>query len=96
MESKILEKAKEFYFMLAATAMYYFLNQDIAIGLYITYRHAFALVLVFSAILMFLYKPNIARGITAFKEACVYSTPLAVTTVVSLFIWFMGNHRCNR
>lgn len=90
MESKILEKAKVLYFMLAATAMYYFLNQDIAIGLYITYRHAFALVLVFSATLMFLYKPNIARGVTAFKEACVYSTPLAVTTMVSLFIWFMG------
>ncbi len=89
MENKILEKAKVFYFMVVAIMMYYFLNEYIDIGLYITYRHAFALVLAFSAIIMFLYKPNIARGFTAFKEACIYSVPLAVTTVVSLFIWFV-------
>ena len=52
--------------------------------------HAFALVLAFSALCMFLYKPDIPRGVTAFKDACVYSIPLAVTTIVSLFIWFMG------
>lgn len=90
MENKILEKAKAFYFMVVAVMMYYFLNEYIDIGLHVTYRHAFALVLFASATLMFLYKPNIARGFTAFKEACVYSIPLAVTTVVSLFIWFMG------
>lgn len=90
MENKILEKAKGFYFMVVAVMMYYFLNEYIDIGLHVTYRHAFALVLAFSAILMFLYKPNIARGITAFKDACIYSIPLAVTTVVSLFIWFVG------
>ncbi len=88
MENKILEKAKVFYFMVVAVLMHYFLNEYINIGLHVTSRHAFALVLAFSAIVMFLYKPNIARGFTAFKEACVYSTPLAVTTVVSLFIWF--------
>ena len=90
MENKILEKAKAFYFMVVAVMMYYFLNEYIDIGLHVTYRHAFALVLFVSATLLFLYKPNIARGFTAFKEACVYSIPLAVTTVVSLFIWFMG------
>lgn len=89
MENKILEKAKEIYFVVVAVMMYYFLNEYIDIGLHVTYRHAFALVLTFSAILLFIYKPNIARGFTAFKEACVYSIPLAVTTVVSLFIWFM-------
>jgi hypothetical protein len=89
-ENKILEKAKVFYFMAVAVMMYYFLNEHINLGLHVTYRHAFALVLTFSAIIMFLYKPNIARGVTAFKQACVYSLPLAVTTVVSLFIWFMG------
>ena len=88
MENKILEQAKVFYFMVVAVMMYYFLNQYIDVGLYITYRHAFALLLAFSAIGLFLYKPNIARGVTAFKEACIYSIPLAVTTVVSLFIWF--------
>ena len=89
MEHKILERAKAFYFMVVAVMMYYFLNEYIDIGLHVTYRHAFALVLACSAILLFLYKPNIARGVTAFKEACIYSVPLAVTTVVSLFIWFV-------
>ena len=70
--------------------MYYFLNEYIDVGLHITYRHTFALVLFGSATLMFLYKPNIARGVTSFRDACVYSIPLLVTTVVSLFIWFMG------
>lgn len=89
MENKILEKVRNFYFMVVAVMMYYFLNEYIDVGLHITYRHAFALVLAFSAILMFLYKPDIARGFTAFSEACVYSIPLLVTTVVSLFIWFV-------
>ena len=88
-ENKILEKAKGFYFMVVAIMMYYFLNEYIDLGLHVTYRHAFALVLAASAIILFLYKPNIARGITAFKEACIYSIPLGVTTVVSLFIWFV-------
>ncbi len=90
MENKIFEKAKVFYFMVVATMMYYFLNEYIDLGLHVTFRHAFALVLAFSAICMFLYKPDISRGVTAFKDACVYSIPLAVTTIVSLFIWFMG------
>ena len=90
MENKILEKAKAFYFMVVAVMMYYFLNEYIDVGLHITYRHTFALVLFGSAALMFLYKPNIARGVTAFCDACVYSVPLLVTTIVSLFIWFMG------
>lgn len=90
MENKVLEKAKELYFLIVAVMMYYFLNEYIDIGLHVTFRHAFALVLFGSAVLVFLYKPNIARGFTAFGAACVYSIPLLVTTVVSLFIWFMG------
>ena len=88
MESKFLQKAKEVYFVAVAVMMYYFLNEYIDVGLHVTYRHAFALVLFFSATLLFMYKPNIARGFTAFREACVYSIPLSVTTMVSLFIWF--------
>ncbi len=90
MENKILEKAIGFYFMVVAVMMYYFLNEYIDLGVHVTYRHAFALVLAFSAIAMFLFKPNIARGVVAFKDACVYSVPLLITTVVSLFVWFMG------
>lgn len=89
MENKILKKAKELYFIVVAIMMYYFINEYIDVGLQVTYRHAFALVLVFSAFLLFLYKPDIARGFSVFKDACIYSTPLLVTTVVSLFIWFM-------
>ncbi len=89
MENKILEKAKGFYFMVVAVMMYYFLNEYIDIGLHVTYRHAFALVLFGSAAVLFLYKPDVARGVAVFKDACVYSVPLLVTTVVSLFIWFM-------
>lgn len=89
-ENTILEKAKEVYFMVVAVMMYYFLNEYIDIGLHVTYRHAFALVLACSAIVVFLYKPNIARGFTAFKQACIYSAPLFVITMVSLFVWFIG------
>lgn len=89
MENKILEKAKTFYFMVVAIMMYYFLNEYIDVGLHVTFRHAFALVLFGSATLLFLYKPNIARGFTVFKDACIYSVPLLITTVVSLFVWFM-------
>ena len=88
MENKILDKVRIFYFMVVAVVMYYFLNEYIDLGLHVTYRHAFALVLFGSATLLFLYKPNIARGVIAFKDACIFSLPLLVTTVVSLFIWF--------
>ena len=90
MENKILDKAIKVYFVAVAVMMYYFLNEYIDIGLHVTFRHAFALVLFGSAVMMFLFKPNIARGVTAFREACVYSVPLLVTTIVSLFIWFVG------
>ena len=90
MENKILEKVKAFYFIVVAVMMYYFLNEYIDIGLHITFRHALSLVLFGSATLLFLYDPDIPRGFTAFCDACVYSIPLLVTTVVSLFIWFVG------
>ena len=89
MVNKIFEELKVFYFVVVAVMMYYFLNEYINLGLHVTYRHAFALVLFASAAVMFMYKPNVARGFTAFSDACVYSIPLLVTTVVSLFVWFM-------
>lgn len=90
MEKKILKTVIGVYFMSIAIMMYYFLEEYIDIGLYITFRHAFALVLFVSATLLFLYQPNLARGVTAFKDACIYSLPLAVTITVSMFIWFIG------
>lgn len=90
MDKTISEKVIKGYFMTVAVMMYYFLNEYIDLGIHITYRHAFTLVLAFSAMALFLYKPNVARGFCAFKSAFVYSIPLIVTTVVSLFIWFEG------
>lgn len=90
MESMALKKAKEFYFVALAVLMYYFLTEIIDLGVFVTYRHAFALVLTASAMLDFLYKPNVARGFTAFKASLVYSAPLIVTITASLFIWFTG------
>ena len=90
MENKILERARDFYFLVVAVMMYYFITEYIDVGLQMSYRHAFAFLLFASAVVLFLYKPDIPRGVTAFTEACVYSIPLFVTIIVSLFIWFVG------
>ena len=89
MENRFVQTAFKVYFMAIAVLMYYFLTEVINLGLFITYRHAFALVLFVSAFFAFLFKPNIARGASSLKEAFVYSTPLLVTIIVSLFIWFI-------
>ena len=90
MDKKTIQIAGKAYFMAVATLMYYFLAEVINLGLFITYRHAFALVLFASAFIVFLYKPNIARGAASIKAAFVYCLPLIITIVVSLFIWFVG------
>ena len=90
MDKKTIQIAGKAYFMAVATLMYYFLTEVINLGLFITYRHAFALVLFASAFIVFLYKPNIARGVASIKAAFVYCLPLIITIVVSLFIWFVG------
>ena len=90
MENRFVQTAFKVYFMAIAVLMYYFLTEVINLGLFVTYRHAFALCLFVSAFFAFLFKPNIARGASSLKEAFVYSTPLLVTIIVSLFIWFMA------
>ncbi|MBR5285032.1 MAG: O-antigen ligase family protein [Clostridia bacterium] len=90
MEKKIQKTVIGVYFMGVAIMMYYFQNEYIDVGLQITFRHAFALILFGSAVLLFLYRPNIARGVTVFKDACIYSLPLVVIITVSMFIWFVG------
>ena len=90
MENKFVQTAFKVYFMAVAILMYYFLTEVINLGLFVTYRHAFALVLFASAFLAFLYKPNIARGASSLKATLVYCTPLIITILASLFIWFMG------
>ena len=90
MENKYLNIAGKAYFMVVAVLMYYFLNEVINLGLFITFRHAFALVLFASAFIAFLCKPNIARGVVAIKSTFIYCIPLIIIILVSLFIWFVG------
>ena len=90
MSNKYVQTICKFYFMVVAVLMYYFITQVINVGLFITYRHVFALVLFASAFFAFLYKPNIARGVSSLKASFVYFTPLIMTIIASLFIWFVG------
>ena len=90
MENKYVSVVGKAYFMAVAVLMYYFLTEVINLGLFVTYRHAFALVLFASTFVVFLYKPNIARGVEAIKATLVYCLPLIITVIVSLFIWFVG------
>lgn len=90
MENKLLPTAGKVYFVAVATLMYYFLEETVSLGVFLTLRHVFALILVASACLSFLVKPNAARGAVAVPAALVYCAPLLVTIVFSLFIWFMG------
>lgn len=90
MESKYISVAGKAYFMVVAVLMYYFLTEVLNLGLFVTYRHVFALVLFASTFVAFLCKPNISRGVASVKTTFVYCIPLIVTVLVSLFIWFMG------
>ena len=88
--SKYTDKLIGFYFIMVSVAMYYFITEVFEFSVHVTYRHVFALVIAFSAVFCFFVKPNIARGLTSFKSAFVYSTPLLITTTVSLLIWFIN------
>ena len=89
MENKLINTILKGYFIVVAVLMYYFLEETINLGIFLSFRHAFALVLFVSAFFVFLFKPNIARGISSFKSTFVYCAPLIVTLLVSLFVWFM-------
>ena len=58
-ENKFVQTIGKGYFVAVAVFMYYFLTETINLGVFVTYRHAFALILFVSAFLTFLYKPNI-------------------------------------
>ena len=90
MEHKYIPIVGKAYFMAVAVLMYYFLTEVLELGLFISYRHVFALILFASTLVVFLFKPNISRGIVAVKATFVYCVPLIVTVLVSLLIWFEG------
>lgn len=76
------------YFIALGTLMHYFVEDVIFIGgIGVTFRHIFALLIVFSTMLIFLVKPNISRSIVSAKAALVMSAPMVVMLTSSLLIW---------
>ena len=55
MENKYVNTVFKFYFMAVAVLMYYFLTEIINIGIFVTFRHAFALALFGSVFIAFSY-----------------------------------------
>ena len=73
MENKIVNTCLKGYFIIVAVLMYFFISQDINVGLFITYRHAFALVLFASAFVCFLFTHKNSRFIfTSHFSYCSY------------------------
>lgn len=86
-ENAARERITAVYFTAAAALMYYFIDQALYIPVGITFRHIFALLLIFSAFIHFLIRPNIARAAVAVKSGLVMGTPTFVMIIVSLLIW---------
>ncbi len=89
LESTVSKKVQTVYFIAITVMMYYFLNEYIDLGVYITYRHAFALLIIFSAFVSFLITPNIPRAVVAVKSGFLLGVPTLVALMVSLYIWFV-------
>ncbi len=90
-ENETVVRTKKAVFFAVAVMMYFFINEILNVGVFVTYRHVFALTLTAFAFLCFLVRPNIARGVVSLKDALAYSVPLFVTLTVSLYIWFAGH-----
>lgn len=85
---KIAENILAIYFIALGVMMHYFVEDMTYIGgIGISFRHIFALVIVFSTAIIFLVKPNISRGIVSLKSALVMSAPIVVMLTASLLIW---------
>ena len=87
MNQQVGEKFAAVYFIAADVLMHYFLNQILQIGVNVTFRHLFALLITASGMVYFLIHPNISRGIVAVKSVFVVSIPTLVMLTSSLFIW---------
>lgn len=76
------------YFFSLMFLMYFFIEEAIYIGgIGITLRHVFALLLIVSAFVHFIVKPDIARALTSVKSALVFAVPLLVVLVSSMLVW---------
>ena len=58
MQDMMIQKIRDYCFMVVAVMMYYFLTEIINLGIFVTFRHAFALLLFGLALMSFMYQPN--------------------------------------
>lgn len=91
---QILDKAKKgavtIYFIALGSMMHFFITEAAFIGgIGVSYRHIFAIIIIFSALLYFLITPNLSRGIVTLKECIVMSVPTVIMLVSSLLIWLL-------
>ena len=87
LEKTAERKIKTVYFVSVATLMYYLLQEVLQLAVYFTFRHVLALVLIASAFVCFLIRPNLARASAAVKAGLVLSAPMLVMLTASLLIW---------
>ena len=87
--SEAREKVAVVYFVALAAMMYYFMEQVITIPYTIPVRQIVVVLIIFSGVVCFLIRPNIARASVALKSALVFAFPMLVMVTVSLTIWFV-------
>lgn len=83
------------FFIGLAIVMYYCLTGEFRFQVYITYRHAVALLIVACGCISFLIRPNVSRGIIAVKSSLAFCVPELVVLMVSLFIWSYNQEPIN-
>lgn len=87
---KAINAVVKVYFTAVLFLMYFFINETLFVGgIGITFRHVFALVLVVSAFVYFLVKPDLPTATVSVKSALVFAVPLLVIVVSSMFVWIL-------
>lgn len=87
---KAIKAVVKVYFTAVLFLMYFFINETLFVGgIGITFRHVFALVLVVSAFVYFLVKPDLPTATVSVKSALVFAVPLLVIVVSSMFVWIL-------
>lgn len=84
---EVREKIAVVYFVSLAAMMYYFMEQVITIPYTIPVRQIVVVAIIFSGMVCFLVRPNIARAKVALSSALVFASPLLVMVTVSIPIW---------
>ena len=85
---KAVETVARVYFLAVMFLMYFFIEEAVYIGgIGITLRHVFALLLIASAFVYFIIKPDVARAAVSLKSAFVFAVPLLVVIVASMLVW---------